>query len=87
MRPLEERIDDIDILMKDNHTQEDAEKCLKNGAIVFDTISFMKYCKQYVEDWKDKKMGKQFQNMMDTKNPLDGWGIVKTKWDTYYILY
>lgn len=78
---------DLKILMMDNNTREDAEKCLENGAIVFSTVSFMRYCKLCVEDWGDEKIGEQLQNMMDTKIPLDGWGIVKTKWDTYYILY
>lgn len=77
---------EIEILMMDGCTKNDAEKHLKNGTIVFD--DFEEKFEIYMEEWgcgEDKIQ--EFQEMIKTKIPVLDWGVVENEGHTYYIQY
>lgn len=76
----------MEILMKDGCTEQDAEKHLKNGCTIF--TDFEENFNQYMKDWDiDEDDLPVYKNMLKHKIPASDWGIVEDNGKTYYIMY
>lgn len=80
------RQQEIEIIMKDRKTESEAKKHLEKGSIVFDDFeeNFEKYMKEWLYD--DEEIA-ACKNMIETKEPLQDWGVVDYEGKTYYIMY
>lgn len=77
---------EIEILMQDGCTRAEAEKHLKNGAVVFD--DFEENFDSYMKEWDCNDEEKEaYIKMIDSKNPATDWGVVEQDGKTYYIMY
>ena len=77
---------EIEILMKDGCTKSDAERHLKNGAIIFD--DFEENLETYLNEWDIEDEDRdEFRKMVSDNIPVGYWGIVKEDRKTYYIMY
>lgn len=81
-----ERMTNLEILMADGCTRHDAEKHLKNGAIIYS--DFAEHLESYLKEWRlDEDDADAFREMIRTGKPVADWGIVKDGNTTYYIEY
>ena len=77
---------EIEILMEDRCTKAEAERHLKNGAVVFD--DFEENFDSYMKEWDcDEEEEEAYRKMIDSKNPATDWGVVDQDGKTYYIMY
>lgn len=74
----------IEILKMDGLSEDEAVKHYENGTIIFDDLeeNFENYTATEPEYYKEA-----LKNMIDTKEPMDDWGIVQSDNKTYYIIY
>ena len=73
-------------MMCDRCTKAEAEKFLKSGSVVFEDLE--KNFDFYMKDWNfDREEIEAYKNMVDTKKPLPGWGVVTVDNVTYFIMY
>lgn len=79
---------DIEILMKDGCTREEAEKHLSLGTVVFDERDFRDNFSNYMEEWGVEDGDQQpYREMLGKKKPLPDWGVVEYKDAVYFIEY
>lgn len=78
---------DIEILMEDGCTREDAQRHLEVGTIVFDDFEdhLDSYCAELAKG--DEEFEEELRKMVETKEPAPDWGIVESSGKTYYIMY
>ena len=77
---------EIEILMKDGCTRTEAEKHLKDGAIIFE--DFEENFDSYMKEWDCNEEEKEaYRKMIDSKNPATDCGVVDRDGNTYYIMY
>ena len=77
---------DVEILMKNGCTKTEAEKHLKNGSTIF--TDFEENFTQYMDEWGvDEEEREEYKQMIEGKNSLPDWGIVKDAGKVYYIAY
>ena len=77
---------EIEILMKDGCTRTEAEKHLKDGAIIFE--DFEENFDSYMKEWDcDEEEKEAYRKMIDSKNPATDCGVVDRDGNTYYIMY
>ena len=80
---------EIEILMRDGSTREEAEKHLKNGTMIID--DFEENMDSYIKEFSDDDVvgfdAESFREMVKTKKPLPDWGVVEKDGKTYYICY
>lgn len=78
---------DIEILMEDGCTREDAQRHLEVGTIVFDDFEdhLDSYCAELAKG--DEELEEELKKMVETKEPAPDWGIVELSGKTYYIMY
>ncbi len=77
---------EIEILMKDRCTKQEAEKFLKNGTTIFDDLE--ENLDDYFEEWNvDEEEKEIYRKMVSEKVPATDWGIVECDGKTYYIMY
>lgn len=76
----------IEILIKDGHAPKEAQKHLKNGAVIFEDLeeNFLMYSKEWDLTETEKA---DFLKMFQNKKPLQDWGIVTENGKNYYIQY
>ena len=84
--------EDIDILMADGCTKEEAKKNLKDGAIVFYDLE--ENPGKYLEEWAylddkdgEEKFTDEVKKMVETKTPIPDWGAVEVCGKWYFIEY
>lgn len=84
--------EDIDILMADGCTKEEAKKNLKDGAIVFYDLE--ENLEKYLEEWAylddkdgEEKFTDEVKKMVETKTPIPDWGAVEVCGKWYFIEY
>lgn len=78
----------IEILMMDKCTKQEAEKHLKNGTVVFEGEDFEKHFDDYMDEWgMDEEERLEYRAMIDAKKPVADWGIVEHEGTTWYIMY
>ena len=89
---FEEVPEDIDILIADGCTKEEAKKSLKNGAIVFEDLE--ENLENYLEEWAyldneddEEKFTDEVKKMVETKTPIPDWGAVEVCGKWYFIEY
>ena len=82
----------IEILMADGCTKSDAEKHFKNDTTIYCDLE--ENLDTYLSDWEylnddldDVKYTDAIAKMVQTKEPLAGWGIVEKDGKTYDIEY
>lgn len=78
---------DIEILMEDGCTREDAQRHLEVGTIIFDDFEdhLDSYCAELAKG--DEEFEEELRKMVETKEPAPDWGIVELNGKTYYIMY
>lgn len=76
---------EIEILMMDGCTRQEAEKHLKNDSVVF--TDFEEHFDDYMKEWDIEEEIPAYRKMIDEKNPVPDWGIVEDDGKTYYIMY
>ena len=77
---------EIEILMEDGCTRAEAEKHLKNGAVVFD--DFEEHLESYLDEWDIEEDDKdEYRKMVTDKIPAADCGVVEQEGKTYYIMY
>ena len=76
----------VEILVKDGCTRSEAENHLKNGTVIFD--DFEENFNTYMEEWNcSPEQAAAYKDMVNTKNPVPDWGVVKVDSCTFYIMY
>lgn len=79
-------MNEIKILMMDGCTESEAKKHLDHGTVVYDDLP--ENFESYVEEWGlDEEEREAIQNVIDTKEPAQDWGIVETEGKCYFIQY
>lgn len=79
---------DIEILMADNCTRQEAERHLKNGTIIYDGEDLKKNLESYLNDWPiEEEYKEDYRRMVNEKIPVGDWGIVERGGETWYIEY
>jgi hypothetical protein len=89
---FEEIPEDIDILIADGCTKEEAKKNLKDGSIVFEDLE--ENLENYLKEWAyldneddEEKFTDEVKKMVETKTPIPDWGVVEVCGKWYYIQY
>lgn len=84
--------ENIDILIADGCTKEEAKKSLKDGAIVFEDLE--ENLEKYLEEWAyldneddEEKFTDEVKKMVETKTPIPDWGAVEVCGKWYFIEY
>lgn len=78
---------EIAILMEDRCTKKEAEKHLKMGSTIYENFE-EDFEKHYKENWgDDEDFIERIRKMIETKDPMPGWGIAEYENETYYIEY
>lgn len=76
----------VKIMMCDRCTKAEAEKFLESGSVVFEDLQVN--FEKYMNEWKlDPEEIENYKNMIDTKKPIPGWGVVTVYNETYFIMY
>lgn len=79
---------EIEILMQDYCTREEAEKHLSLGTIVLDEEDLKAHFSDYMEEWGVEDGDQQpYREMLENKIPLPDWGVVEYDGKTYFIAY
>ena len=76
----------LELLMMDGCTKKEAKKTLEMGTDVFD--DFAERFNDYMKEWRiaDDEI-QEYKSMIETKKPVEDWGIVEKDNHTYYIMY
>lgn len=81
---------DVEILILDGCTRDEAEKYLRSGTTVFDGEDFEDNFETYMNEWDAcEDMRQDLKQMIETKKPCPtwGWSAVGLNNKTYYIMY
>ena len=77
---------EIELLMKDGDTRSEAEKHLKDGAMIFEDLA--ENLESYLDEWDVEEEDREaYRNMIKNKIPVADWGIVEDDGKTFYIMY
>ena len=77
---------EIEILMADKCTKSDAERHLKNGAIIFEYLK--ERFDEYAKEWQlDEEERKKFKKMIENGVPVQDWGVAELDGKMYFIEY
>ena len=81
-------MDQINILMADGCSKNEAKRHLKNGTLIFEKSNFVSNFETYMSEWDaDKEMYTGLKIMIKKDIPYRDWGIVCINGMTYYIMY
>lgn len=77
---------EIELLMKDGDTRSEAEKHLKDGAMIIEDLA--ENLESYLDEWDVEEEDREaYRNMIENKIPVADWGIVEDGGKTFYIMY
>ena len=79
---------DIEILMADGCTKDDAIKHINSGTIVYEDLE--ENLDSYLDEMKgynDEEIIEGIKNMVITKDPLPDWGVVNKDGKYFFIAY
>lgn len=77
---------EIELLMKDGDTRSEAEKHLKDGAMIIEDLA--ENLESYLDEWDVEEEDREaYRNMVENKIPVADWGIVEDDGKTFYIMY
>lgn len=78
---------EIEILMEDGCTREDAKRHLEVGTVIYE--DFEEHIEDYLKELcrGDEDFEEELKKMVETKEPVPDWGIVELDEKTYYIMY
>lgn len=77
---------EIELLMKDGDTRLEAEKHLKDGAMIIEDLA--ENLESYLDEWDVEEEDREaYRNMIENKISVAGWGIVEDGGKTFYIMY
>lgn len=77
---------EIELLMKDGDTRSEAEKHLKDGAMIIEDLA--ENLESYLDEWDVEEEDREaYKNMIENKIPVADWGIVEGDGKTFYIMY
>lgn len=77
---------EIELLMKDGDTRSEAEKHLKDGAMIIEDLA--ENLESYLDEWDiDEEDREAYRNMVENRIPVADWGIVEDGGKTFYIMY
>lgn len=85
---MNELNDNIELLIMDGCTKEEAERHLKNGSIVFEESDLKEHFDLYAKEWNlNKEEYDKHKNMIEKKEAICDWSIVSDGVKTYFIQY
>ena len=77
---------EVELLMKDGDTRSEAEKHLKDGAMIIEDLE--ENLESYLDEWGVEEEDREaYRNMIKKKIPVADWGIVEDGGKTFYIMY
>lgn len=77
---------EVELLMKDGDTRSEAEKHLKDGAMIIEDLA--ENLESYLDEWDVEEEDREaYRNMVENKIPVADWGIVEDGGKTFYIMY
>lgn len=77
---------EIEILLKDNCTRQEAERYLKDGTAVYEDLE--EHFEEYMKEWSiEEDELEKYKDMINKKKPAPDWSIVEHNGKTYYIQY
>lgn len=77
---------EVELLMKDGDTRSEAEKHLKDGAMIIEDLA--ENLESYLDEWDIEEEDREaYRNMIENKIPVADWGIVEDGGKTFYIMY
>jgi hypothetical protein len=77
---------EVELLMKDGDTISEAEKHLKDGAMIIEDLE--ENLENYLDEWGVEEEDREaYRNMIEKKIPVADWGIVEDGGKTFYIMY
>lgn len=72
--------------MKDGDTRSEAEKHLKDGAMIIEDLA--ENLESYLDEWDVEEEDREaYRNMVENKIPVADWVIVEDGGKTFYIMY
>lgn len=77
---------EVELLMKDGDTRSEAEKHLKDGAMIIEDLA--ENLESYLDEWDVEEEDREaYRNMIENNIPVADWGIVEDGGKTFYIMY
>ena len=77
---------ELELLLKDGDTRSEAEKHLKDGAMIFEDLA--ENLESYLDEWDVEEEDREaYRKMIKNKIPVADWGIVEDDGKTFYIMY
>lgn len=77
---------EVELLMKDGDTRSEAEKHLKDGAMIIEDLA--ENLESYLDEWDVEEEDREaYRNMIENKTPVADWGVVEDDGKTFYIMY
>lgn len=77
---------EVELLIKDGDTRSEAEKHLKDGAMIIEDLE--ENLENYLDEWGVEEEDREaYRNMIEKKIPVADWGIVEDDGKTFYIMY
>lgn len=77
---------EVELLMKDGDTRSEAEKHLKDGAMIIEDLE--ENLENYLDEWGVEEEDREaYRNMIEKKISVADWGIVEDGGKTFYIMY
>ena len=77
---------EVELLMKDGDTRSEAEKHLKDGAMIIEDLA--ENLESYLDEWDIEEEDREaYRKMIKNKIPVADWGIVEDDGKTFYIMY
>lgn len=76
----------IEVLMHDGCTASEAQKHLERGTLIIDDLE--ERFDDYMLEWgMGEEEQQEYKTMIETKKPLQDWGIVEVDGKRHYIQY
>lgn len=77
---------EVELLMKEGDTRSEAEKHLKDGAMIIEDLE--ENLENYLDEWGVEEEDREaYRNMIEKKILVADWGIVEDGGKTFYIMY
>lgn len=79
---------EIEILMNDGDTRSEAERHLRDGAVIFPDKDLDRNLEDYLDEWDlEEEYRDEYRKMVSDKIPAGDWGVVEYEGEYFYIMY